>query len=134
MSKEQEDIKRERDDIEWVMSTLQGRRFMWRLLSHCGVYKELEGDTIPQLMKQEGKRSIGLFLMGITADVSQAQVFTMMREAESKAIEEQIKHERENNDTPDSSSSGGYTSTPSDGNYYKDFLGLPEAGDSSGIA
>lgn len=51
-------------DLQWLMSTQQGRRFMWRLLSMSGVYRlSYAGEQTHETAFAEGARNIGLQLM-----------------------------------------------------------------------
>jgi hypothetical protein len=91
-------IQRDRLDVEWITSTEQGRRFMWRLLSYCGVYRDIEGNG-NDMLKQIGRRQVGLYLLGLVADASEERIFDMMREAKERSIEEKLHYERTNRDT-----------------------------------
>lgn len=90
-------VKRDRDDIEWATSTEQGRRFLWRLLSYCGVYRDIEGSG-NEMLKQIGRRQVGLYLLGLITDSSEDRIFDMMREAKERSIEEKLEYERSNRD------------------------------------
>lgn len=96
----EEKAKRERHDVETVISTEAGRRVMWRLLEHCGIYRGHEG-TPDQIMKQEGRRQAGLFILGIVSDASEELLFKMMSEARNRNIEEQYYADRTNEPEPD---------------------------------
>lgn len=51
-------------DVEWLMSTQQGRRVMWRLLSLAGVYRtSFAGEETHATAFAEGARNIGLQLI-----------------------------------------------------------------------
>lgn len=78
--------REETQDIKSILNTEYGRRFMWRLLGHCGIYRDLEGD-VNDLLRQSGKRSVGLFLLSILSEVDEDKVFLMMKEAKNKAKE-----------------------------------------------
>ena len=81
------DEKIERDDrdaIEHVLSTNAGRRFLWRILSLCGVYQDINVDDPQEAARKLGQRSIGLLLMQIIGDADQEKLFTMMKEAKSR--------------------------------------------------
>lgn len=61
--KAREQQRRETDeelnDLRHIMRDKAGRRFMWRLLSSCGVYQtSFTGNS--ETFFREGKRSIGL--------------------------------------------------------------------------
>lgn len=103
--------KQKRHDVQWVMSTTQGRRFVWELLTLCGVYRSLEGDKDSMLV-QEGGRRIGLHLLGITSDASEDLVFTMMLEAKNRVIQE-----KKDEPTSDDTSTSYTTSRASDAEY-----------------
>ena len=90
-------IQRDRLDVEWITSTEQGRRFMWRLLSYCGVYRDIEGSG-NDMLKQIGRRQVGLYILGLVADASEDRIFDMMREAKERSIEEKLHYERANRD------------------------------------
>ena len=78
----------QRLDIEAVMGSEHGRRFVWRILEYCGIYRDIEGDS-PDMLKQLGNRQTGLYILGIISDVCEDQVFKMMKEAKNKAKTEE---------------------------------------------
>lgn len=84
--KERAKLVQERADAQWAMETVQGRRFLWRLISLCGVYQMAEGDT-NQILIQEGMRRTGLSLVGILTDASQDSYFKMMQEAMNREVD-----------------------------------------------
>lgn len=54
--------RQELNDIAHVLSTLTGRRFFWRLLQRCGVFKSsFTGNNTTFF--NEGERNIGLILL-----------------------------------------------------------------------
>lgn len=58
---------RELDDLRFILSTDQGRRFVWKMLSRCGVFKiSFTGSS--QTFFNEGERSIGLYLLNEVMD------------------------------------------------------------------
>lgn len=60
----------ERNDTLWVLSQPAGRRFVWRYLGHCGVFKtSFTGNSTT--FYNEGMRNIGLRLL---ADVEAASL------------------------------------------------------------
>lgn len=57
------EARREVDDIKWLMGHEQGRRIAWRLLDKAGVYRtSFTGNSATFF--NEGRRDIGLFLLG----------------------------------------------------------------------
>jgi hypothetical protein len=56
-------LQAERNDLEWVVSTVQGRRFVWKLLCDAGVFQAMQGDDEFHRGVVEGRRRGGLALM-----------------------------------------------------------------------
>ncbi len=57
-------LKQLRDsaDFQWLMSDERGRRYVWRLLEQCGVYRSsFTGNS--ETFYREGMRNIGLILV-----------------------------------------------------------------------
>jgi len=57
--------ERESDDLKWLMSSKQGRRFMWRLLSKAHISRS--SFVAPNAMTVsflEGERNIGAYFQG----------------------------------------------------------------------
>lgn len=54
---------RERNDLQTVMSTVQGRRFMWRQLERAGVFRTTFAGHDPKTNFNEGQRNIGVMLL-----------------------------------------------------------------------
>ena len=51
-----------KEDLKEILSSVGGRRFLWKLLEECGVYKiSFTGDNYT--IFNEGKRQIGLRLI-----------------------------------------------------------------------
>jgi hypothetical protein len=66
--------------MRYILSSRQGRRFLWRYLERCGVFKT-SFDGTSRTYFNEGERNIGLKLL---ADVNEANIeayVTMMKEA-----------------------------------------------------
>ena len=60
--------KEELSDVYFILSTVQGRRFFWRYLSACGIFRtSFTGNSETYFL--EGKRSTGLMLL---ADINEA--------------------------------------------------------------
>jgi hypothetical protein len=99
----EERLRMDITDILTVMHTENGRRFLWRLLCYCGIYRDVEGSNT-DILKQLGKKQVGLYLLSILTDADDEQVFTMMREAKMRdreeidAITRAEQSDRDNND------------------------------------
>lgn len=55
---------RELSDIRWIISSPEGRRFYWRILSDAGVFRSSFSGDSNITMYNEGRRTIGLDLLG----------------------------------------------------------------------
>lgn len=85
----------ERNDVEFALSTKSGRAFIWRILSLCGVYQDINTDNNQDTGRKLGQRSIGLLLMQIVGDVDQDKLFLMMKEAKLKQDEIEMELKRQ---------------------------------------
>lgn len=74
-------IERERDDVIHVMSSAEGRRFIWLLLSNAGVFaSSFTGDNNATNFN-EGRRSEGLRLFNDVMKHCPDLYLTMAKEA-----------------------------------------------------
>jgi hypothetical protein len=68
-------------DIVAMMQDKTGRRFMWELLSRCGVFQSTF-DTNQALMSfNEGRRNIGLYYLAVVHDECADLYNEMVKEA-----------------------------------------------------
>lgn len=76
---------REIEDIFNVLATPSGRRFVWRYLTDCGIFKtSFTGNS--ETFYKEGQRSIGLKLL---ADVNEADPSAYLKMLdEARKVEE----------------------------------------------
>lgn len=103
----------DKNDILSVLDRESSRRFLWRLLCYCGIYRDPDG-TPEEIMKQLGKRQVGLYLLHILTDADDEKVFDMMREAKLRDKEEiyereRIRKELERDDDADDGDGDDYT-------------------------
>lgn len=84
-----EKFKNEREDLDIVevLSTLPGRRFVWRYLAKCGVFKSSYSHSGSEVYFNEGRRDIGLALLGDIMRASPQSYIQMMKEEEQNAVE-----------------------------------------------
>ncbi len=72
---------REMNDLRSVLSTREGRRFIWRYLGICGLMSEtFTGNS--GTFHAEGKRSIGVMLNREIAEADADAYILMMKEAQ----------------------------------------------------
>jgi len=99
----------EKIDIQNVMGSDSGRRFVWRILEYCGIYRDIDGENI-DVYKALGNRQAGLYILGIVSDVCEEQLFLMMKEARNKKLLEERDY-----DYSEYGTSGNNTSTSGSG-------------------
>lgn len=77
------DLERQQqiDDLLFVMSTAQGRRFIWQMLSDAGVYRTVFSPDIAVMSFSEGKRNVGLELLNELTTHCQNSYLKMVEEA-----------------------------------------------------
>lgn len=68
---------------ETVLSSQNGRRFLWMLLSFCGIYQDIHTDDPREDARRLGQRSVGLWLLQELEKVDSEQVLKMMREGKA---------------------------------------------------
>lgn len=81
--KEKSRRQTELNDMVWILSDARGRRFLWRLLAKCGVFKSsFTGNSTTFF--NEGMRDVGLWA---TAEITEAKpegYLEMMLEAHNE--------------------------------------------------
>lgn len=76
------------EDVRWVLSTVQGRRFFWRVLELCGVYSSDESMSTNSEFFQKGKRIIGLTLLRELNEARPEAYLEMVSESRRKEAAE----------------------------------------------
>lgn len=77
--KERNERNQEIEDIRFVLSDARGRRFFWRYLGECGVFKtSMTGNS--QTFFNEGMRNIGLKLLADLNEADPGAYIKMMNE------------------------------------------------------
>jgi len=70
----------ELNDLRFILSHPQGRRFMWRMLSHFKVFASI-WDNSAKIHYNAGKQDAGHFLQSEIVEADQNSYFKMMKEA-----------------------------------------------------
>lgn len=71
---------RELDDVSFILSSQQGRRFFWRYLARCGVFRtSMTGNN--STFFNEGERMIGLCLLADLNESDPSAYALMQKEA-----------------------------------------------------
>lgn len=71
--------ERELEDVRYVLSSAQGRRFMWRYLNGCGLFESSFTGNSTTFFK-EGERNVGLRLMADINDSNPDAYVSMIKE------------------------------------------------------
>ncbi len=91
--------ERELKDMAFILSTEQGRRYIWRMLRITGVDKQtFEGD-INWSVFNSGERNVGLRIKTDINEADPMSLITMMKEAKYKSdneMEPESKKESQN--------------------------------------
>lgn len=74
---------KELEDIYAIMSTAPGRRFMWRLLSHCGVYSSI-WEASAKIHYNAGKQDVGHFLLAEIVQTNEELYSLMVKESKKE--------------------------------------------------
>lgn len=70
----------EKLDLEWILSTPQGRRFIWKFLTTAGIFQSsFTGNSTTFF--NEGKRDIGLKLLAEVTEANPDAYTLMMKES-----------------------------------------------------
>ncbi len=82
---------RELEDLRVVMSTPEGRRVIWRLLSEFKVFGSVMRDGVERVMFLAGKQDAGHLIQGEAIAASEALYLLMQKEAfGDERLEEEI--------------------------------------------
>lgn len=97
MAKKLQQIIEEQDRLVLtdVLSTYNGRYFLWHLLEYCGIYQDIVGEE-QMIHRGLGRREVGLKFLGDITNVDEEKVFQMMREAKDRAKNREELYGREN--------------------------------------
>ena len=77
----EQELRWEIADLVWLMGNKRGRRVVWRLLNHAGVYRlsYQPGDAL-QTAFNEGQRNSGLRLIALLTEHCSEAYATMIEE------------------------------------------------------
>jgi hypothetical protein len=90
-AKQKEKFGREQElrDIAFVLSTIEGRRLIWRYLGVTGIDKVSFNGDVNWTLFYEGQRNVGLKLKADIMDSAPMALIQMMTEAKNKEANEQ---------------------------------------------
>lgn len=75
----------ELNDIRQVLSTVSGRRLLWRLMGNCRTFSSVwENKDSAKIHYNSGQQDIGHFIMAEIVEADENLLFKMMREAKKE--------------------------------------------------
>lgn len=75
--------RQEVDDIKNIMNTEHGRRFIWRLLTHCGVFRSIWSNSAA-IHYNSGMQDVGHFIQAEVIDAAEGSYLQMIKESKEK--------------------------------------------------
>lgn len=72
--------EQELNDIEFILSTAQGKRFLWRLMGHCSTFESI-WEPSAKIHYLSGKQDVGHFLMAEIVEARPDALIEMMKES-----------------------------------------------------
>jgi lysyl-tRNA synthetase class II len=75
--------RQELNDLRQVLSSVSGRRFVWRVMSHCKAFASI-WDSSAKIHYNAGKQDVGHFLIAEVGEADQDAFFLMMQEAQKE--------------------------------------------------
>lgn len=91
-AKNREQVARQKfDDLRSVLSTVEGRRFIWTLLGECGIFRSSYTDSVDRTIYMEGHRQTGLNLLKQIEVACPDRFIQMMQEHFGKGLDAPLK-------------------------------------------
>lgn len=84
--KQRDRRRREIDDVRAVLATAEGRRFLWRLLGHCGVSKSIFAPN-SRIAYNSGMQDVGHFVQGEIVEARPEAYLQMINEHQERTNE-----------------------------------------------
>lgn len=72
--------ERELNDLRYLLQSPQGRRVVWRILSHCRVFESIWHPSA-LIHHNSGRQDVGHFLMSEVVAAEETALITMMKES-----------------------------------------------------
>ena len=81
VSPSKSEMNLDKEDILFSCRTAAGRRFIWRILSFCGIFGDFDRvQTERDDQRQIGRRTVGLYIMGILEEADPEIILSIMNE------------------------------------------------------
>ena len=82
------------NDVRWVISTPQGRRFYWGLMAQCKAFKEEFIAESNRCYFEKGKKKIGLDMFYDLLEAEPKAYMQMVQENDAQKTREDLKTEK----------------------------------------
>jgi hypothetical protein len=81
--KERFEVKTQVKDLKAILSTQEGKRFIWRMVEQCGVYR---GGFLPrdESIFRDGEQNIGIWLLAQVTEANPNALIEMMKQGEKE--------------------------------------------------
>lgn len=70
----------EMNDLRYLLQSPQGRRYLWRLLSHCKVFESI-WEASAKIHHNSGRQDVGHYVMAEIVEANEEALLQMMKEA-----------------------------------------------------
>ena len=77
---EEEKRRQELNDIRTVLSTISGRRLLWRMMEQCKTFSSVMDNSAAKVTYNAGKQDLGHFIMAEIVEADENLLFKMMKE------------------------------------------------------
>lgn len=91
--------RQELDDIRFLLSSAQGRRFIWRLIAQAEVFHSIWSPSA-QVHYNAGKQDFGHFIMAEVTEADETYFIKMMQESLAEKNAEKEYLESKDGETP----------------------------------
>lgn len=82
--REKDDRELELADVRAVLSTVEGRRFLWRVMAHCRVFGSVFDPQATQIAFNAGRQDVGHYLMSEVTTADEQRLLEMMNESQAR--------------------------------------------------
>lgn len=88
--------QREMNDLRQVLSTPEGRRFLWRLMSECGAFASVVRSGLDSsVFYLSGKQDVGHFIQAEVIEANEGAYLTMQKESWANVRKDALEEEAE---------------------------------------
>lgn len=89
-------------DLQHLMGSMQGRRFLGRILGYCGILEPSFNTDDKQMAMREGQRDVGLWLKRELEDLDDEAFIRVLREQIDDRRNKRSRRDNRRSDSDDS--------------------------------